>query len=163
MQLSKPVRMPLTIVGIVSNVVALTLVCVLLYAVPQFTLPKLQLVTDSISEIAKTRKVTPDDFIKLLGRPSEKFDGMANSWGWQGRWHEAVGDGLLLGNMDFMVSIRPNSTGNYLVTYTVNQTYRCGLKYFGWNLVRAFNTGSFFPFEPFQVNERQEMELTAQK
>ena len=54
MQPPKPVRIPLTIVGIVSNVVALVLVCVMLYSESQW--PTMEQMTDLIKKVAKTHR-----------------------------------------------------------------------------------------------------------
>jgi hypothetical protein len=81
MQLPKQVCTPLTIVGILSNVVALTLVCVLLNAEHRQSFPELAKIASSIRQIAATKKVSPDDLIELLGKVSVSFQAKAIGMG----------------------------------------------------------------------------------
>lgn len=149
MQPSKPVRAPLTVVGVVSNVVALTLVCVFLYAGPRFRLPPLERVVDSITQIAKTKKLTPDDLVEVLGKPQSYWD---TNGIWHGTWQEMIGQNTSRCDWKYELEIFfsiPEEENIYLVCMSSNCTSRSGFEYIYKNLARVVTGGSLFPFEPY--------------
>ena len=75
MQPPRPIRTPLTIVGIVSNVVVLILLFVLLFSVPRHDFPDLEKIVVAVRKIAETKKVAPDDLSQLLGKVNHSFEG----------------------------------------------------------------------------------------
>lgn len=139
----KPIRTPLTIVGIVGNTVAIVLVCVVLYSDPQSKLPMLQQLVDRVKEVAKTRRVIPDDFVILLGKNRHK-----ELYG-----NDVVGEWILLTDAvtgEYSVTVAPpQQSGKYRVYLYMKLTYRSGPRYVYENIARAFYSGNPFPMGPY--------------
>jgi len=118
---------PSALVGIVSNLLVMTLVYVLLYVGPGFKLPSLEQLANSIRQIAKTKKVTPDDLVALLGKPQfsvQPYDGY-----WYGTWSESIKSALNQVDRELAVTffVTPVGSDNYMIGLKVTNTYRKGL------------------------------------
>lgn len=159
---SKPVRVPLTVVGIVSNVLALVLVCVLLNADAQSSKMLLRNLAVSIIRMAKTGQMSGEDMLKEFGKPELTW---VTDRGWTGRWHVSINDIATTSDTIYQITVdySPHKTANgqyaYRVDIAVVQTWRSGLKYLQANLARALSTGSLFPFLPHLETEGDRLVL----
>jgi hypothetical protein len=115
-------------------------------------------VTDSIKQIAKIRKLTSNDFTKLLGRPCEGLGGTEKVW--FGKWQKSIGSVPFANDVEFSVWLSSYDSGEYVIAITEHRTYRSGLKYLRWNLAKAFNRGSFIPLESYHEYEEERLEFT---
>jgi len=162
MQPSKPVRASLTIVGIVSNVVAITMVSMVLYSesVPRY--PGIQEVAESIKAVAKTKKVTAQDVIEIMKRPhsflSSDIDGWVVAW----EYGNAISDVKLEFHI-IMYAKNPHGEEGYLIVLLTEHTYNRGLKHLYENVARAFSKGALFPLSPYSDIDMEQLALTNPK
>lgn len=162
MQRPKTVRIPLTIVGIVSNVVAMVLVCVLLYSETQSNWPSIQQVAESIRVIAETRRVTVDSLVRLLGECSNQTSGHNNIA--VGEWEVPMGNESRSYDLQYLVGVSSDvEKDRYIVLIVVKHTYRRGLKYLYENVVKAFKVGKLFPLEAISEFHFERLTLTNPK
>lgn len=157
MQPQKPSQSPLTIVGIVNNVMALMLVCLLLYSESRSNWPTLEQLSESIRQIAKTKKVTSEDVIGVLGEPQTH---QKNEEFWGVGWAETNRSPSAWNKADHTLHIYYGSNasnGEYIINLAEGYTHQSGLKYIFWNLHRAYRSGMLLPFKP--VREGREIDL----
>ena len=155
MQPTKLVRAPLTIVGIVSNVVALILVCVVLCSVPQW--PTIEQMAYLIREVAKTRRVSPDDLVVLLGKGEyERFP--IGTPTLLGQWDVKTDSEKEWHDLRYILTISPdNIPGPYEVMLTVTHTYRNGPQYIYGNMLRTVMSGQLIPFKPYAISQTKRL------
>jgi hypothetical protein len=159
MQPSKPIHAPLTIVGIVSNFVALTLVCVMLNTGPRFKLPSPKQVDELVRQIAKTKLVNLDDVIRQLGTPQTSRTKGIN---WVGKWAE-TDDSSDTEYVLYVFHVGQVSGDTYTIETEYTCTYRSGFKYVCWNAKRLFHSKTLLSFEPYSEHASEEIVLTIVK
>ncbi len=139
------------VVGILANVLALSLVGVVLYTDAQYSKAFLQKLTNMIKQMAKVDQVSQADIVKEFGSPQHQW---ATENDWIGRWNVTLEDPVNTSDVMFQITIAPMlheiSDGKhvYRVDIEVVQTWRSGLKYLQTNLARVLVTGSLFLFKP---------------
>jgi hypothetical protein len=163
MKPQKPVRPPLTIVGIVSNVVALTLVLMLLIQSKHgFEPPPFQLIVDLITKKAKTKKLEPNDLYGLIGDPTVSvpmYDGWKVSWSI--RTNEIIF--YLSIRINMSISEGTDTDGKYKVEIDYFHVHRSGFKYLFGNVVRALRGGTLFPLSPYPDHNKVTLSFTEPK
>jgi len=141
MELPKPVHPPSTIIGIVSNILAMTLVCALLYTEPRSDISTLQQVAGAIRAIAKTKQVTLDNILEIMGKPLADIYYGAD--GWSGSWDYPIGNAMSNEKLAFtMVFHYKNIHGNegYQIDVVTTHIYFTGFKHLYKNAERAFGS-----------------------
>jgi hypothetical protein len=162
MQQANPVRTPLTVVGIVSNVMALMLVWVLLSADAQSSKTLLEKLTASIKRMAAVDQVLREDIVKEFGKPQHEWPTEGN---WIGRWCLSPEDIMNTSYLSYQISIystphqKPDGKYVYRIDIQVVQEWRSGVKFLQMNLIRGLSTGSLFPLRPYLETEGVRLEL----
>lgn len=156
----RPIRTPLTIVGIVSNVVALVLVTVVLYSDPQSKLPTVKRLAVAIEQIAKTKRVTLDDITKLLGRPTMRGRTMVY-------WYESIPihseEKTFVRALTVKYDGEDEKEGTYRLKIISKCTYKSGLRYLYNNMMRAIGGDTLFPLRQYEDREEEILTLSAPK
>jgi len=165
MQPPKSNRHPLTIVGIVSNVIALTLVWVLLYCDSRSSFPSCTELVEFIKKMAETQVVTDEDLIDILGKPSE-----SPVLGNFTAWRMAAESGTTGVDVEYVIVRRVeivegkkvlffDENRQYRMCIYSTRTYRRGFIYLYGNFAQAFKGRSLFPLLPYVENERADLIL----
>lgn len=146
------------IVGIISNVIALTLVSIVLNTEPKSTLPKLGQISEAIQKIVQTKTITSEDVVTLLGKPSYQRQDST----WTGKWEEASDPTSHSSNVTYEILVlisKVQKDGSYVVVVLTTTTYRTGIKYLYHNLIKVLSGKQSFLFEPYAENEHVQLFL----